>query len=238
MRRYCQIQAHFFRTVRPLALLCCIAAALVLLQGCAAVSGVKTTSAFREAAPDMEKIAMVPVQRILPEDPGHTFARCPLSGAFFRTCGIPGDGAEADVEDLFITELRSARKYILILPDRTEGLYTRVRADSFKEPAAEQLRKVGEELGADAVIAGYVFCYLERKGYTYAAERPASVVFSFYLVRVSDGDVLWSGTFDKTQGSLLANILDMRTFFRGGGRWITVRELSEQGIRELLKSFP
>lgn len=238
MRRYFHIQAHFFRTLRPLTLFCGIFAALFLLQGCASVSGVTTTSAYREGALDLEKIALVPVQRILPEEPGHTFVRCPLSGAFLRTCGIPGDGAEAEVEDLFINELRSTRKYILIPPDRTEGLYARIRTGSFKEITGEELRRVGEELGADAVIAGYVFCYLERRGYTYAAERPASAVFSFHLVRVSDGDVLWSGTFDKTQGSLMTNMLDVRTFFKGGGRWITVRELSEQGISELLKSFP
>ncbi|MCK9230253.1 MAG: hypothetical protein M0Q23_03360 [Syntrophales bacterium] len=187
---------------------------------------------------ELEKIALLPVQRILPESPEQTFARCPLSGAFLRTCGVPGDGAEVEVESLFVNALRSSRKYVLIPSGRTEGLYKRIRTGSFKEPVGEELKKVGEELGADAVIAGYVFCYRERMGYTYAVEQPASAVFIFHLVRVSDGDVVWSGTFDKTQGSLMTNILDIRTFFKGGGKWITVRELSEQGVGELLKSFP
>lgn len=238
MKGYSHIQTHVFRTLRPVVLFFFIIAALFLLHGCAGVSGVKTTSAYTEGSVVLEKIALAPVQRILSEEPDQTFVRCPLSGAFLRTCGVSGDGAAAEIEALFIDELRSARKYVLVPPERSEGLYKRIRTHSFKESVRGELQKVGEELGADAVIAGYVFCYLERKGYTYAAERPASAVFSFHLVRVSDGDVVWSGTFDKTQGSLMTNILDIRTFFKGGGKWITVRELSKQGISELLKSFP
>ena len=207
-----------------------------LISGCAGPSGV--ASSFTAEVVDFEKIAVVPVQRVAPEDPGDKFVRCPLTGAFQRTCGMPGQTAERDLEELFIAELRSKHQYVLIPPDRVEGVYKRVKAASFKEPLLDELRKVGEELGSDAVVAGYVFCYQERKGYTYAAEQPASTVFGFHLLSVGDGHIVWSGTFDKTQESLMRNILDIGSFFRGGGKWITVRELSTQGIGELLKTFP
>ncbi|MDD5476017.1 MAG: hypothetical protein PHU03_05840 [Syntrophales bacterium] len=202
------------------------------------MSGIKTTSTLPDGTVDFETIAIMPVQRILPEYSNQKFVRCPLSGAFLRTCGTPVKDAESDIEELFIEGLKSMRKYVLIPPDRVEGVYKRVKSASFKESLRDELRTTGEELGADAIVAGYLFCYLERKGYTYAAEQPASAVFSFHLIRVRDGAVIWGATFDKTQGSLMGNILDIRTFFMGGGKWITVRELSAHGIKELLNSFP
>ena len=207
-----------------------------LLSGCAGPSGVASSSTVTVV--DFEKIAMVPIHVVTTEDPRDRFVRCPLTGTFHRTCGQPAETAGRDLEELFASELRANRNFVQIPPERVEGVLQRVKAASFKESTGNVLRKVGEELGADGVVAGYVFCYQERVGYTYAAEQPASAVFSFHLVNVGEGNVVWSGTLDKTQESLMGNVLDVRTFFRGGGKWITVRELSAQGIRELITTFP
>ena len=163
--------------------------------------------------------------------------RCPLSGAFLRTGDIQGD-APGIVVDILVAELKAQRKYVLITPDRVEGIYRRISAISFQDSVREKLRKTGEELEVDAILAGYVFCYTERKGYTYAVEQPASAVFCVHLLRVRDGVTLWNGTFDKTQSSLMENLFEVGSFFRGGGKWVTVRELSREGMESLLKTFP
>ena len=211
-------------------------AMLSLIAGCADMAGVATSVKLTEV--EDEKIAVMPVQKVLPENPRNPFVRCPLTGTFHRTCGEPGESAETDLEELFVDGLKAKQRYVVIPPERVEGVYRRVRAESFTESVRDQLRKVGEELGAEGVVAGYVYCYRERQGYTYAAEQPASAVFSFHLFDVRDGTVIWSGTFDKTQESLMRNVFDARTFFRGGGKWLTVKELSAQGMKELLKTFP
>jgi hypothetical protein len=231
-------KSQFTGSVRSVALCAVLLACLLLVPaGCGGFRG-GVPSTVQEGSCDFKKIAVVPVKRVPPEDPRQQFAQCPLTGAFYRNCGVPGETAERDLEELFIGELASKRQYVLIPPERVDGVHRRVRAASFKKTTREELRTVGEELGADGVIAGYVFCYAERKGYTYAAEQPASVVFVFHLLRVSDGEVVWTGIFDKTQESLMHNILDLRAFFRGGGKWITVKKLAAQGIKEVLQTFP
>jgi hypothetical protein len=100
------------------------------------------------------------------------------------------------------------------------------------------LRKVGKELEADGVIMGYVYRYRERKGYPYSVEKPASVAFGIYLIRVSDGALVWKGIFDRTQGSLMENILQVSSFLKHGGKWLTAEELSEVGVDKILKTFP
>lgn len=205
--------------------------------GCASMSGVKTDAGRWEGSIELKNIAVAPFKKISSPDPSQRFMRCPLSGAFLRTGDIQGD-APGIVADILVGELKAQRKYVLITPDRVEGIYRRISAISFQDSVREKLRKTGEELEVDAILAGYVFCYTERKGYPYAVEQPASAVFCVHLLRVRDGVTLWKGAFDKTQSSLMENLFEAGSFFRGGGKWVTVQELSREGMESLLKTFP
>lgn len=102
----------------------------------------------------------------------------------------------------------------------------------------EILTEVGREIGADGIVAGYLFYYVERKGFDYSAEKPASVAFCVHLIDVKSGVSVWKGVFDKTQSSLMENIFDILPFIKGGGKWLTAEELSREGIKEILKGFP
>lgn len=67
--------------------------------------------------------------------------------------------------------------------------------------------RLGKAVDAQYVIAGIVWRYTDRVGPALAAESPASVAFSLYLIKVENGQGIWKGTFDKTQRSLSDNIL-------------------------------
>ncbi|MEJ2025227.1 MAG: hypothetical protein P8Y00_09485 [Deltaproteobacteria bacterium] len=68
--------------------------------------------------------------------------------------------------------------------------------------------------------------------------RAASVAFSLHLLRVADARIVWNGNFDKTQRSLSENLLDLKTFLGGGGRWMSARELGFLGLKQLLANMP
>lgn len=206
------------------------------ISGCTSKAGIDTNSS-RRGAVVLNRIAVVPFQIVIPEEASVKTVRCPLSGTIFRTCKS-SEGAEKLVEKVFFRKLKDSKQFILIPADRVGGVYRRISIDSLKATPLEILRKVGTELGADGVVAGYVYRYREREGYPYFAEKPASVAFGIYLIRVSDGTLVWRGVFDRTQRSLLENILQASSFFKYGGRWITAEELSEMGIDEVLKNFP
>ena len=206
------------------------------VSGCASKTGVETDSSRRDTV-ILSRIAVIPFQIVIPEDASVKTIRCPLSGTIFRTCKS-SEGAEKVVEKIFLKKLKNCRQFILIPTDRAGGVYRRISIDSLKVNPLAILRKVGRELDADGVVAGYVYRYRERKGYPYSAEKPASVAFGIYLIRVSDGTLVWRGVFDRTQRSLLENILRASSFFKQGGRWITAEELSKVGIDEILKTFP
>jgi hypothetical protein len=129
-------------------------------------------------------------------------------------------------------------KVNIIAGERVAGVYRRVSTDSLTISPLEVLRRVGSELGAEGVVAGYVYRFRERKGVSYTVEQPASVAFEIHLLRVSDGALVWRGTFDKTQSSLMENLLQYASFFRGKGKWVTAEELTGEGIEQVLKTFP
>lgn len=184
----------------------------------------------------LKRIAVVPFQRLVPDDLSGRAVRCPICGTMYPACELP-QNAERVVQEVFIERFTDRKRWTVIPVDRVEAVYSRVSAQEMKGSPAEVLQKVGKELEADGVVIGYVSCFRERKGYAFSAERPASVTFGVYLVRVSDGTLTWGKIFDRTQQSLLENLYQASTFLKRP-KWLTAKELAEDGVEEILKTFP
>lgn len=218
-------------------LLLCGAISVVLLTGCVSKNIGEANTLRRKAVSGLKKIAVVPFQAMTSDEPGIKVVRCPVCGTTFRTCDFAGN-PEKKIEEIFLKGIESSEQYSLIPSGYVDGVYKRVSAALFGKSHLEILTEVGKEIGADGVIAGYLFYYMERKGFYYSVERPASVAFCVHLIRVKDGVSVWKGVFDKTQSSLMENIFDISSFIKSGGKWITAEELSREGVKEILMDFP
>ena len=213
-----------------------ISLAILFLSGCFSQKSMETASQDKET-PVLRRIAVIPFQNLIPEDPSVKFVRCPVCGIMFSTCPCP-DNPETVIDEILVKKLMAHKQLVLVSVDKVRGTYRRVRAGSFKATPREIFEKVGKELDVEGVLAGYIYRYRERKGNAYSVKQPASVAFGVHLLRVSDGTFVWKGIFEKTQSSLLENILDVSSFIRGRGRWVTARQLSEAGVDKILKTFP
>lgn len=156
---------------------------------------------------------------------------------FTRTDGDP-DRPESIMERIFIQRLKAGYDMDVIPPDRVAGVYERYTGAFDRIKPLALLKKVGDDLNADGIVFGCIYRFRERQGMPYAAVKPASVAFEIYLFRVSDGSLVWKGQFEKTQASLMEDVLQASAFVKGGGRWVTVRELSEEGMDHIMKNFP
>lgn len=181
------------------------------------------------------RIAVVPFQTLIPQD-GSSTVRCPIC-ASVNSSGTIVKGAERIVEDIFTEKLKELKNAEMISSERAAGFYRRISADSLKQPFLKVLQKVGAELKADVIAVGFVYRYRERVGYDYSAERPASVAFEIHLISVKDGSSLWRGIYDETQKSLMENVFQVKSFVKGGGKWLTAREFSRLGVDEVFKTF-
>ena len=184
----------------------------------------------------IKRLAVISFQSLLPEE-GSTMVVCPLCSGGYSSGKIE-KGAEKTVQEGFIDKLRDFKEVQIIPPEKVMAVYNRVAAEKLKQPLLAVLKKVGAELKADVIAVGYVYRYTERVGYDYSAERPASVAFEIRLLNVKDGSTIWRGVFDKTQKSLMENVFQASSFFKGGAKWLTASQLAKQGIDEIFKTFP
>ncbi len=95
----------------------------------------------------------------------------------------------------------------------------------------------GRILDADSVMVGTISQYSDRSGSEWGVESPSTVSFSIQLLSTKDGRVLWETYYTETQQPLFDNILEIKKFFKRGGKWVTVDELAKEGAKVVAKSF-
>ena len=184
----------------------------------------------------VKRLAVIAFQPLLPEG-GSTMVICPLCKGGYSSGKIE-KGAEMVVQESFIDKLRDFDQVQVLPPEKVTAVYTRVVAEQLKKPFLEVLKNVGAELKADIIVVGYVYRYTERVGYDFSVEHPASVAFDIHLLNAKDGSTIWRGVFDKTQKSLMEDLFQTSSFFKGGGKWLTASQLAKLGIDEIFKTFP
>lgn len=217
------------------AVLAALCIGLPLLTGCASSTPAPTVQTPR-ASFVPKKLAVVPFEKLTSGDASGA-ARCPVCGTVFNACDLP-QNAELTIQEFFLAKLERSGRFSVIPPYQSDLVYQKVKEENADLPVAKQLQMTGRALGVDGVVVGYVSCFRERVGYKYSAQRPASVTFGIYLIRTSDGELVWGSIYDKTQQSLSENVLQASTFFSRGLKWVTAAELAEDGVEELLKTFP
>ncbi|MBN1545576.1 MAG: hypothetical protein JW902_02850 [Syntrophaceae bacterium] len=180
------------------------------------------------------KIAVLPFQQVSPEDTVDQLIPRDIVGHRDLT----EESGENVVESLFMAKLAENKKIEVVPVDVTKETYLNI-ADRFTTAKdAERIRQLGQELKAEAIVVGYVFRYEERQGTPYAVEKAASVAFELQLLDTRDGTRSWKATFNETQRSLMENLLSFRFFVKSKGRWITARELAEEGMDQVMLGFP
>ena len=210
---------------------------LFLMLGCQSQrSGI--SSQGRPSAP-LEKVVCVGFFAALGENEKADVIRNPVSGALYPAEPVSPGVASGMTEHLF-HELLTLEKYDLVPPGQAKHVLSERMASEAgaRLKWLESLQEIGIEFNADAVLVGYIYRWDEREGSDFAAERPASVAFDLYLIRPEDGRIIWKGKFDKKQKALSENVFDIRTFFRGGGRWLTAEKLALIGLQDLVGAMP
>ncbi len=182
-------------------------------------------------------LGVISFEALIPGEGLESAVVCPLCTSA-SVAGKIQEGAEKIVENIFVNKLGEFKEVRVLPSERLQAVYKRVAAESLRKPLLDVLNKVGQETGADILAVGYIYRYTERVGYDYSVKQPASVAYEIYMVNPSDKSIIWRGIFDKTQKSLMEDLFQISSFFRGGGKWLTAEQLSKQGMDEIFKKFP
>lgn len=194
-------------------------------------------SALPAQAAGKSEVAVMPfVKGRDPEDPAKSLT-CP----FGRLCYE--DEELKENADLFLTEklqeiLLSRLEHRVVPLHIVEKAYDSRWLEPADQTPLDTARALGSSLGVDYVLAGNVWRFDERIGRSYGVKKSASVAFALHLIKVENGRTVWEKMFIEKQQPLSENLFRTREFIRRGARWLTAEELAEDGLEDIMQSFP
>ncbi|MEA3468670.1 MAG: hypothetical protein U9R57_10675 [Thermodesulfobacteriota bacterium] len=102
----------------------------------------------------------------------------------------------------------------------------------------QQVRAIGRATGCGAVLETSLSQYRQRVGGTMSAETPAAVAFSMQMIDAEKGVVLWATAFKESQKALFEDLFSYSKAESRGFKWLTVEELSRDGMKNRLSKLP
>ena len=161
--------------------------------------------------------------------------RSPLSGSFFKTGEVSSE-AEHSMTANVSALLQKCAQYTFISGTKARSVIAGAFVEN-RNPVQmrEHLVRVGQQVGADWVVAGGIYRFKERVGGTMSVESPASVAFDIALIDVDNARLIWTGHFNETQKPLSENILNFGSFVKRQGKWVSAAELTRLAMEEMFK---
>ena len=180
------------------------------------------------------KMAIAGFRPALTQGQAPGMVRSPISGAVFMAEPV-SDSIVLQMNDMLLNRLMKNEDYDLVPPSQVRGVFSHIISDNkYTLDDMAVIKKIGKAFNAQVVLVGYLYRWQERDGTEYSAKQPASVAFDLNLIQSETGDIIWKGSFDKTQKSLMENLFDFSFFFKGKGKWMTARQLAELGLSKLI----
>ena len=207
---------------------------ILLLSACKSKVPVRETTNLPSTSGKLLILPFKNLSRIYGEN---ISLRCPLCGNVFMTGEVTDDAEDILTQSLI--SLMESRKGVELIPSgQAQGVWSEMLSrDEGRLSERDQIVEIGRILGADLVMAGYVYRFRERIGTRYSADSPASAAFDIHLVDVASSRILWTGRFDETQGTLFENLFKIGTFLKRKGAWVTVDKMAVSALEDMLETL-
>ena len=107
-----------------------------------------------------------------------------------------------------------------------------------KTDPVKRLQALGRQEGADTIMIGYLYAFRNRSGGDYGVERPSHVSFELVLMKSGSGRIVWQRSFEEIQKSLSEDLLQLKSFIKRRGRWVSAQEMAKGALKEMLQTVP
>ncbi|MBM9603384.1 hypothetical protein [Desulfopila inferna] len=124
------------------------------------------------------------------------------------------------------------------VPRIVETAQLRLQIDDIAGSPNGTIEDIGREAQCGNILMTSLIRFEQRQGGEYAVDSPASAAFEMKLINAGSGRSMWATTFSETQSSLMSNLFTFDKAKSRGFRWITVEELTAQGVHEKLRNCP
>lgn len=147
----------------------------------------------------------------------------------------------AELDEMFLGLFKDEPGRILLGPDATrqcqEVALFRTRAEGGGVSGLCYWLEVGRCVPADYLLVPQILDWKEREGTEWGVNEPAMVVFELTLLDIGNQKISRRYRFEESQRSLSEDLLQARKFIRRGGKWLSARELLQDGLRQGLREM-
>ena len=96
---------------------------------------------------------------------------------------------------------------------------------------------LGRKTGKDLMLVPMIMDWHERQGSEAGVDKAAHVRVEMFLVRCQTGAVVSRGAWEEEQTGLANNLLNVGSFVKRKGQWVTARRLAQEGMESILKEM-
>ena len=155
------------------------------------------------------------------------------------TTGYVPDSAGPFLTSELVWLMEKQQGYTVLFSEGSEDMLSGMSGtDNDTEQHLNLYVNAGKRTGADAVLVGHIFRFVDRKGNRMSVESPASVAFDLHLIDVDSGKIVWTANFDQMQRPLSDNLLELSSFIKRKASWVTAEELAQGGLEDMMRRFP
>ena len=96
---------------------------------------------------------------------------------------------------------------------------------------------IGRCMNVDLLVVPQLLEWRERDGGAMGVATPAKVVMDIFVLDVRNESLLSRSRYDETQSALTNNLLEAGKFLKRGGKWVTARDLAQEGMEKAVKEL-
>jgi len=97
---------------------------------------------------------------------------------------------------------------------------------------------IGKKAGVDLLIVPMIIDWREREGSNAGVTISAAITTDMFLIDTrGQGNLLQRSFYREKQVGLSSNLLNITTFAKRGGRWVTAEELAQEAMQKAIQEF-
>lgn len=154
-----------------------------------------------------------------------------------RVLASPQALTDLDAAMLGMLKTETKRTYRFIPEGR--GVDPTLARTAGRNGALAHWVQVGRDAGVDLLIVPQILNWHERAGSSAGVTTAAEVNMDFFLidVRTEDGELLSRSHFKEKQIGLSDNFMNLDTFIKRGGKWLSAQDLALEAVQKMIKEF-
>lgn len=140
----------------------------------------------------------------------------------------------ADLRDVLMKN--TERTYNFIQPTQIPPDWTKARS-SAQPSGLRSWLDYGKKRGTHYLLVPQIIDWSERQGSDAGVVDSAHVRLEFYLLNIDEGRVVNRAIFEEKQVGLVDDLLSVGDFVKRGGKWLTARELTDDGMAKAARDL-